>query len=72
MAIYQIECGMEMINKISDRVLIILLFVAIAVIMTNAFYFDCLLDFKDTRFPALCTEIIPLEIGESIREWILQ
>ena len=46
------------------------MFVAIAIIMTNAFYFDCLLDFKDTRFPALCTEIIPVEIGESIREWI--
>ena len=59
-----------MIEKISDRNLIILMIVVISAIMANAFYFDCLLDFKDTKFPALCTEIIPLEIGESIKDWI--
>ncbi len=57
-----------MIEKISDRTIIIVMIVAIAIIMTNAFYFDCLLDFKDTRFPALCTEIVPSWIGESIKE----
>lgn len=59
---------MEIVEKISDRTLIILMIVAIAVIMTNAFYFDCLLDFKDTNFPALCTEIVPSWIGDSIKQ----
>ncbi len=57
-----------MIEKIPDRMIIILIIVAVAVIMTNAFYFDCLLYFKYTRFPSLCTEIVPSWVSESIKQ----
>ena len=58
---------MEMM-KITSNQIIMILFAGIVIIMINAFYFDCLLDFKDTQLPSLCTEIIPVWIGESIRE----
>ena len=56
--------------KITNNQIILILFTGIVIIMTNAFYFDCILDFKDTQLPFLCTEIIPVWVGESIRETI--
>ena len=52
----------------SNNNIIIILFGICGMLVINANYFDCILDFKTTLFPALCTEIIPIEVGESIRE----
>ena len=54
--------------KFSSNKIIIIFFASICVIFINAQYFDCILDYKTTFFPSLCTEIIPIEIGESIRK----